>query len=517
MDHKMSTRREFCRTAAGAIAASIASPIVAAHQTAPPPPVAKKMPTAYHQDKSLLQLQQEFVDLRFGMFLHFNMATFQDREWGDPNGPTEAFDPSDLDTDQWARAAVAAGMKFGCLTTKHHDGFCIWPTKTNVASILQTPKKLDVVRAYCDSFRKHGLKVGLYYSILDLRNDIRHHNITPEKIQLMKDQITELLTHYGEIAFLIFDGWDAPWSRIPYSEVPFHEIYELVKRLQPNCLISELNASEYPASGLYYTDIKAFEQNAGQALPDDSIVPAQSCVTLTDGWFWKERDKNARLKSVKQVVEEWLVPQNERFCALICNAAPNREGQLAPNLVHRLEEIGQAWKHGGPVGRLKESVVITTPNMATGKPIHASSYPDTVGPDLCNDGHFGSGWYPVNDDAEPWLEIDFGALTAINVVSLVEPVGKFGDYQRSRIQAYRFQGFDGSKWVDLASGGTPARVQFHAIPEARVSKLRFTFRSVAGGNAAHIAEIGAYREPTRSKLSGIFDETSDFRPGTTTS
>lgn len=487
----MPTRREFCQTAAGVLAASLAPSVIAQSS----PSTAKKMPVTYRKDKPLLRLQQEFVDLRFGMFLHFNMATFQDREWGDPTGPTESFDPTDLDTDQWARAAASAGMKFGCLTTKHHDGFCIWPTKTKVASILQTPKKLDVVKAYCDSFRKHGLKVALYYSILDLRNDIRHHNITPEKIQLMKDQITELLTNYGDIAFLIFDGWDAPWSRIPYSEVPFDEIYAGVKKLQANCLISELNASEYPAAGLYYTDIKAFEQNAGQSLPEDSSVPAQSCVTLTDGWFWKERDKDAELKSVKQVVEEWLVPQNMRHCALICNAAPNREGKLAPNLVRRLEEIGKAWKPGSPVEKLKESIVITTANLATGQPIHASSYPDTVGPDLSNDGRFGSAWYPENSDKLPWLEVTFEAETRVNTLSSVEPVGKFADYQRSRIKSYRFQGLVGSEWIDLASGGTPGKVQFHRVAERSISKLRFAFESVAGGNAAHIAEIGAYLEP----------------------
>jgi alpha-L-fucosidase len=86
--------------------------------------------------------------------------------------------------------------------------------------------------------------VSLYYSILDLRNDIRHFNVTDSKIQLIKDQLTELLTNYGEINMLIFDGWDAPWSRIPYDEVPFEEVYALVKELQPECLISELKASE---------------------------------------------------------------------------------------------------------------------------------------------------------------------------------------------------------------------------------------------------------------------------------
>ncbi len=260
----------------------------------------------------LLELQQRFVDLRFGMFVHFNMATFQDREWGDPTSSPDLFHPTALDTDQWATAALSANMTWGCLTTRHHDGFCIWPTRTAAASVGQTPYSIDVVRAYVDSFRRAGLRVGLYYSILSLRDDIRHFNVTPAKVQLIKDQLTELFTGYGEVDILITDGWDAPWSRITYEEVPFHEIYEHIKNLQPNCLICDLNASQYPSGGLYYSDVKVFEQNAGQKVPENIDVPALSCVTLTDKWFWKQQDANGRLKPVKTVVDEWLEPLNRR-------------------------------------------------------------------------------------------------------------------------------------------------------------------------------------------------------------
>ena len=194
----------------------------------------------------LLDLQQRFVDLRFGMFVHFNMATFPDREWGDPTSPADLFRPTALDTDQWAGSAQSANMTWGCLTTRHHDGFCLWPTKTAAASVGQTLYSTDVVRAYVNSFRKAGLRVGLYYSILSLRDDIRHFNVTPSKVQLIKDQLTELFTGYGEVDILITDGWDAPWSRITYEEVPFHEIYEHIKNLQPDCLICDLNARQYP-------------------------------------------------------------------------------------------------------------------------------------------------------------------------------------------------------------------------------------------------------------------------------
>ena len=443
--------------------------------------------------RQLLELQQRFVDLRFGMFLHFNMATFQDREWGDPASSVDLFHPTALDTDQWAAAALSANMSWGCLTTRHHDGFCIWPTKTAAASVGQTSDSIDVVRAYVNSFRKAGLRVGLYYSILSLRDDIRHFNVTTAKIQLVKDQLTELFSGYGEIDILITDGWDAPWSRITYEEVPFHEIYEHVKSLQPNCLICDLNASQYPPDGLYYSDVKAFEQNAGQKVPQDSDVPSLSCVTLTDGWFWKQRDANGPLKPVKTVVDEWLKPLNRRDCNLILNAPPTREGRLSPNVVSRLEEIGKAWKHPGSMAKLNEHVVITTRNLATGKPIHASSYPDGVGPDEANDGDFRSSWYLDEGQTSGWLEVDLRKPESFNVISLVEPVGRLDNYPESRIRNYRFEYWNGENWIRLTGAETATRTTIRRIPRVSAQKVRLLFES--SQQMPHIAEIGLYDEP----------------------
>ena len=218
-------------------------------------------------------------------------------------------------------------------------------------------KTVDVVRAYVNSCRKSGLKVGLYYSILDMRADIRKFCLTQEKIDFIKAQLTELLTDYGVIDILIFDGWNAPWSRITYDELPFHVLYHHVKALQPTCLVMDLNASEFPGSALYYTDIKAFESNAGQALPPNNVLPAQCCYTLTHEWFWKHGDENRPLKSAKQVVYEWLIPQNELFCNLLLNAAPNREGKLSANIVSRLHEIGEMWSHPGPSRCIAPAIV----------------------------------------------------------------------------------------------------------------------------------------------------------------
>lgn len=484
----MTTRRELLRLAGQTAAATM----LAGHSGAG---LAQNQVhrAAARSGRPLLELQQRFVDLRFGMFLHFNMATYQDREWGDPSSPPDLFHPTALDTDQWAAAAQSANMTWGCLTTRHHDGFCIWPTKTPAANVGQTTHSIDVVRAYVNSFRRADLRIGLYYSILSLRDDIRHFNVTPAKVQLIKDQLAELLTDYGEIDILITDGWNAPWSRITYEEVPFREIYEHIKNLQPNCLLCDLNASQYPTGGLYYSDVKAFEQNAGQKVPEGSDVPALSCVTLTDEWFWKQRDSNGHLKEVTTVVNEWLEPLNRRHCNLILNAPPTREGRLAPNVVGRLQEIGKAWRHPGPMARLNEHTVITTPNLATGKPIHASSCPDGVGPDEANDGDFRSSWYPDEGQTVAWLEVDLKEQQSFNVVSLIEPVGREKDYPQSRIRSYRFQHWNGEGWITLVNCRTPAATTIHRVSRVVSRRMRLLLES--SNEMPHIAEIGVYDEP----------------------
>ncbi len=473
------TRREILQATAGLALGSVLPLSMQTSAITPKP---------YRSDKTLTELQQRFLDTRMGMFVHFNMATYQDREWGDPTGPTELFNPTHLDTDQWAAAALSAGMGYMCLTTKHHDGFPLWPTKT-----VKDHSIKDVVKPFVESCRKANLQVGFYFSILDLRQDIRHFNVTKSKIDLIKRQLTELLTQYGAIDFLIFDGWDAPWSRFTYEEVPFDEIYRLVKSIQPNCLVTDLNAGSYPEGGLYYGDLKAFEQNAGQSVSHKNHLPAISCVTLTDGWFWKEADAGRPLKSVDQVVNEWLKPQNEVFCNLIVNAAPNRQGRLSDNLVARLKEIGDAWKNPGPMAKVTPARPITTLNLATGRPCRANASPDATGPDQANDGKFGNSWYLPHGMKEGWLEIDLPKNTQINTLVLVEPVGRWQDYSKSRFKSYRFQKLKDGEWVDIVSGLAPAPVEVHRVPSFKAHKLRLLFE--AASETPHISEIGFYNEP----------------------
>jgi alpha-L-fucosidase len=439
----------------------------------------------------LRDLQQGFLDLRFGMFIHLNMATFEEREWGDPMLSPKLFNPKHLDPAQWAKAAKSAGMGYACLTTKHHDGFCLWPTKTGSANVMQSSYPHDVVRAYVDAFRKAGLKVCLYFSILDLRQDIRARTVTPAKIALIKAQITELLTNYGPLTALILDGWNASWSRISYAELPYREIYDLVKSLQPDCLLTDHNAGSYPGTALYYTDIKQYEQHAGQKIPPNSPVPSQSGTTLQSDWFWKTTYPTAELAAAKTIVDDWLVPFNANHCNLILNVAPNRDGRFDDNAVARLAEIGRLWKPEGTVAAIERQVTITTPDLASGKPAWASASDEAVGPDLAFDDNFRTYWLADRGKEEGWIEVRFDAPVAFNTVSVVEPVHDTDYGSSSRITAYKVQVEQGGAWVDLAAGGTPAAYQFHEFPRTTASRVRLWVK----GRQPGITEFGLYDEP----------------------
>jgi alpha-L-fucosidase len=438
---------------------------------------------------SMTDLQQQFLDLRFGMYIHLNMATYEQREWGDPKASPALFNPKALDTDQWAQAARSAGMAYGCLTTKHHDGFCLWPTATGSASVRDATDQRDIVRAYVDSFRAQGLKTCLYFSILDLRADIRPYGVTRQKIDMVKRQLTELLTNYGEITALVIDGWNAAWSRIDYVEMPFPEIYRHVKELQPNCLLSDYNHGRYPAPALYYTDIKQYEQHAGQTIPAGSEVPSQSATTLQSDWFWKLEYPAQELRAAKQIVEEWLIPFNARHCNLILNVAPNREGRFDQNAVDRLAEIGRLWQDRAPAPHLAPAWQITSPNLASARPSYASTSADTSGPDLANDDEPGTYWQCDTGQTSGWVEIDLRKPTLFDTVTVVEPT-YLSDYgTESRIASYRVEAWSRGQWRELLAGNSPREMVYRVKP-ASAERVRLSLRGT--GKPLGIAEFGLY-------------------------
>lgn len=441
-----------------------------------------QVPTA----SQLAPLQQKFVDFRFGMFIHYNIPTYMDQDWPDPEASPTIFNPKKLDCNQWAQAAKSANMSYGCLTTKHHSGFCIWDTKTTDYNVMNSPLKRDVVKEFTDAFRKAGLHVMLYYSILDTHHKLRPNSITPADIQMIKGQLTELLTHYGKIEALIIDGWDAPWSRISYDDVPFEEIYTLVKKLQPECLLMDLNGAKYPAEGMFYTDIKTYEMGAGQRVSkEQNKMPALACLPINSAWFWKSDFPETPIKDPVKLVNETLVPLNNANCNFILNVAPNKDGLIDDNAIAGLKQIGSIWKNEGPVGKLP---VIDAPIIShnlTKKQASNSSWSEDMNiMDFANDDDFGSSWISNHVVKNPWYEIDFKKEESFNAIALTE--------EHLNIRKYRIEYFTNGAWKPLLSGDIASKVKIHRFGGVKSKKVRVLIDEA--DHQASIAEFGIYNE-----------------------
>ena len=437
--------------------------------------------------RSLHELQQEFVDTRFGMFIHFNMPTYVNQDWPDPDASPELFNPTALDCRQWAAAARSAGMTYGCLTTKHHSGFCIWATETTPYNVMNSPCKRDVVREYVDAFRAEGLGVALYYSILDTHHRLRPGWITREHVELVKAQLRELLTNYGPIQTLIIDGWDATWSRISYDEIPFEEIYRLIKSLQPECLVMDLNAAKYPAEGLFYTDIKSYEQGAGQHISKESNrLPALSCLPLQANWFWKESFPTTPVKSPEQLVTENIVPMGDVYCTFLLNVAPNREGRIDDNALEALKEIGRLWKNPGHVADLPETEApIISPNLAKHRPADGSWSYDMSIMDLATDDDFDSSWVSNPEVETPWLTVYLDGEQPLNTIVLTEGGGR-------RIESYRLEYRLCGEWHPIDVPVRSGRVKIHRFDTVWGDAVRLTIEK--SSDTPLVDELGVYLE-----------------------
>lgn len=294
--------------------------------------------TALHA-QTLGELQDDYVDQEFGMFLHFNMGTFTGEEWASPSQPVDTFNPVGLDTDQWATAAVSAGMTYAVLTTKHHDGFALWDSSQSTYDVASTtwyanaeaatPGSGDIVKRYADSFHTAGLNVCLYYSIWDKSNGIDGTLSGTDATNYVKAELTELLTNYGTITCIWTDGWG--WQG-GYGYVDYTEVYNHIKTLSPATLLVENNHSESN------TDIRTWEQNfptAGNTFPSE----ASATIRADNKWFWSAGADN--LKSVGNLISQRLTC-NERSAAYLLDVTPNQSGQIPASQVTALGEIGAA-------------------------------------------------------------------------------------------------------------------------------------------------------------------------------
>ncbi|MER7569409.1 RICIN domain-containing protein [Streptomyces sp. NPDC097941] len=290
----------------------------------------------------------KIVDMRFGMFNHFSLGTFTNEEWAAPKQSPTVFAPPSVNCAQWADAAAAAKMSYGILTTKHHDGFALWPSAYGTQNVANSSYKQDVVKAYCDAFRAKGLKVGFYYSIWDRTFGVEawesRHKVTgleitdaikPDHMTFMLGQIRELLTNYGSIDMFMTDGY--AWQ-MGQQAVSYQRIRSLVKELQPDCVMIDIGGLSEP----FLSDAIFFEEPLGVTAPAGNTYAGMQGQTISNGWFWHPSTPTEGLMSRAAILSH-LTDLEPKYTSFILNCPPNRNGLLDTNVVNRLAEVGAAW------------------------------------------------------------------------------------------------------------------------------------------------------------------------------
>lgn len=310
--------------------------------------------------------RQEFRDNKFGIFLHWGLysmlatgewtMTTKNLNYKEYAKLAGGFYPSKFDAAKWVSAIKASGAKYICFTTRHHEGFSMFHSRYSDYNIVDaTPFKRDVLKELADECHRQGIRLHLYYSHIDWYRDDAPQGQTGRGTgrpnpkgdwnsyyKFMNNQLTELLTGYGKIGAIWFDGW---WDQKqnPDFDWQLPEQYALIHRLQPACLIGN-NHHQTPNPG---EDIQIFERDlpgensAGFSGQDVSALPLETCETMNGMWGYKITDQN--YKSVKTLIH-YLVKAAGKDANLLMNIGPQPDGELPAAALERLAEVGEWMK-----------------------------------------------------------------------------------------------------------------------------------------------------------------------------
>ena len=298
-------------------------------------------------------VMSDFMDQRFGMFIHWGPVTLRGTEIGwsrnaqvspaDYDNLYKEFNPVFFDADAWVKLAKDAGMNYLTITSKHHDGFCLWPTKFSDYNIMNSPYKHDIVGELAKACKKYKIKFCIYFTVLDWHDiDYAVHNphtgVIDERADMnkfvarMKNELKELITQYHPY-MLWFDGnWEKPWKPAYATEV-----YQFIKQLDPNVIINnrlmslQKKEGEPPKIG----DFDTPEQQLGALSMEGSW---ETCMTLCAQWAWKPNDT---MKSLQECLQSMAKSAggNGNF---LFNIGPMMDGRVEARQADRLREMG-AW------------------------------------------------------------------------------------------------------------------------------------------------------------------------------
>ena len=423
--------------------------------------------------------QYAWQQLELTAFLHFGINTFTGREWGDGKEDPALFNPSELDAEQWVRTLKEAGFKMVLLTAKHHDGFCLWPTATtkhSVASSLWKNGQGDVVkelRAACD---KYDMKFGVYLSPWDRNAEC--YGDSPRYNEFFIRQLTELLTNYGEVHEVWFDGANGEGPNGKKQEYDWDAIYKTIRSLQPKAVTAIMgddvrwvgNESglgremEWSATALVpeiHPGSKASRERAGiswkssdqgsrkvlEKATELSWYPSEVDVSIRPGWFY-HAEEDSKVKSLKHLADIYFQSVGYNS-VLLLNIPPDRRGLINEADVRRLNEFAA----------YRERV------FASNKVVNGRKYWNaTPGSEKV---------YSLKPNAE------------MNVVMLQEDITK-----GQRVEAFTVEALTDNGWKEVGKGTTIGYKRMLRFPAVKASKLRVKIDECR--LTAFISQVAAY-------------------------
>jgi len=442
----------------------------------PRPPTPDPVPPLPTADQLAWQMQE------LSAFFHFGTNTFTDQEYGDGTASPTVFNPSGLDATQWMTTLRNAGFRLALLSAKHHDGFCLWPSRCttySVAASLWLGGQGDVIRQFVDAAHQANIRVGLALSPWD-----RHEPTfgTAAYYGVFECQLTELLTQYGTIDELWLWGISAPTA----PDFDWNDVYRLVRRLQPHALINmgpEIAVASVDLRGVGYGfAIAPADETSVQAGPGGTIdkpvwFPAEATYSIRPNWFWHATE-DTQLKTLNQLIDIYYDSVG-RNSVLLLNVPPNAVGLLPSADVAELDQFGAA------IRSFYQS------NVVAGRPASADSVFEDA-PDhqasMAVDGKIDTFWAAGEGTSSARIEFDLGAPRAFNVVSIQEPIA-LGE----RVREHRVEAKTNGVWTTIAGGTAIGHRKLHRVGATSASAVALVITQARG--VPVIAEFGAYQSP----------------------
>ncbi len=439
--------------------------------------------------------QLEWQKLELTAFIHFGINTFTGREWGDGTESPELFNPERLDAGQWVTALKDAGIKLVILTAKHHDGFCLWPTKTTMHSVTGSPWRDgegDVVWELKKACEDADLRFGIYLSPWD-RNSPVYGN-SPLYNELYIQQLTELLSNYGRIDEVWFDGACGEGPDGKKQEYDWAAYYDLIRRLQPEAVVAIKGedvrwvgtesgygrATEWSVTALApggRPEMQAINQNLGldetsadlgsrEVLEKAGQVfwfPAEVDVSIRPGWFFHENE-TPRIKSLPRLADIYFnsVGMNS---VLLLNIPPDRRGLIHETDVARLKEFGN-WVSSS----FRDNLSLQATVIPSGLKALADGDRET---------------YKSMGNTPAYAELTFKEDIVFDVILLQEYIER-----GQRVEEFTIEVQKEGKWTEVAGGTTIGYKRLLRIQPVRASKVRINIKKSRGD--AFIAEAGLF-------------------------